>query len=78
MGRPLIDEHDFALVLETWASTGTVAGVQEMGVKERSSEPPRRAVREWREKSEGSKSLSDGLYSNLSCSFFSTLLERRF
>jgi hypothetical protein len=30
-------EHDFALVLEMWVNTGTVAGVQGMGVKERSS-----------------------------------------
>jgi hypothetical protein len=42
-----------------------------MGLKERSSEPARRAVREWREKSEGSKSLSDGL-----CCIGGKILER--
>jgi hypothetical protein len=41
-------EHDFSKGFMIRAIMGTEAGMVEMGVNMRSSEPPRRAVREWR------------------------------
>ena len=43
--------HDFALEFEMRAGAGTQEEGEEIGIKGRSSEPPRRAVEEWRQKS---------------------------
>jgi hypothetical protein len=41
-------KHDFAKTYELCASTGTEDKGEGMDVKARSSEPPRRTVKEWR------------------------------
>jgi len=54
-------EHDFARVSETKTGVGTKGRAMEVGVRVRSSTPPRREVGEWRQKSSREQNHSQKL-----------------